>query len=61
MYLHFKKRTIDGKMILSFADQRNAYEEANPVFMVDLAMVVLGIACYLLVLPLRVRNAAGRE
>jgi hypothetical protein len=52
---------IDGKTILSFADQKNAYEQANPAFMVNLAVVALGIACYLLVLPFRARNAAGRE
>jgi hypothetical protein len=44
---------VEGKIVLAFADQKKTYEETNLVYLVNLVVVVVGVACYLLILPLR--------
>lgn len=44
---------VEGKIVLSFADQKRTYEKTNFVYLVNLVVVVIGAACYLLILPFR--------
>lgn len=45
---------VDGTIVLSFAEQKEAYEKPNVVYVVNLVVLVVGVACYLLILPFRV-------
>lgn len=44
---------VEGKVVLTFADQKKTYEKTNAVYLVNLVVVVVGVACYLLILPFR--------